>query len=316
MLRPHPTPTAAVRWLLAAQAQDLPAARWAIGLRVPGSTDAAINQAISTGEIVRTHLLRGTWQLVLPADLGRLLPLVAPTVLAGNARRYQQLRLDGATLERADALLCGALASGNQTRKALGEALAAGGIDPTGQRLPYMLQHAELCGHICSGEMHGKKPTYALLRDRTHTQPAASLAAVAARYFSSRPRATDDDFFWWTGLPRAPLPPRPQTTDEPPSTHLLPAFDEQLVSYRHRDHILDPAHARRINAGGGMIAPSVLLRGRIVGRWRRKVRARHVDITVSPFLPLSAADHGELSAAAARYGAFLAREATLTISER
>src|SRR2546427_3472316 len=64
------TPADLVAWLGAVQAQDYGAAKWALGLRLPeGATDAIIERAIAEGAILRTHALRGTWQLVTPKDV-------------------------------------------------------------------------------------------------------------------------------------------------------------------------------------------------------------------------------------------------------
>ncbi len=67
-----------------------------------------------------------------------------------------------------------------------------------------------------------------------------------------------------------------------PQVALLGHFDPYLLGYASRDFALDPRHAKRIQAGGGFIAPAVLLDGRVVGTWRR-----HRDDWLEPFEPLS-----------------------------
>ena len=58
---PFRSPATVVSWLGAVQAQDYPAALWALALRLPGSTPATIEQPIcGTGDIIRTWLMRGT----------------------------------------------------------------------------------------------------------------------------------------------------------------------------------------------------------------------------------------------------------------
>lgn len=51
-----------------------------------------------------------------------------------------------------------------------------------------------------------------------------------------------------------------------PGAHLLPAFDEYLVGYRDRSALIDPAYVRKVNAGGGMLSPAVVIDGRVVAR--------------------------------------------------
>ena len=54
-----------------------------------------------------------------------------------------------------------------------------------------------------------------------------------------------------------------------------------------------------------MLAPSVVLRGQVVGTWRRTLVRAGVAIAIDPFERLTAADRDAISAAAGRYAAFL-----------
>ncbi len=63
------TAAAIVHWMGAMQAQDYAGAKWSIGARLPGSTDASIEKAVANKEIIRTWALRGTWHWVAPADV-------------------------------------------------------------------------------------------------------------------------------------------------------------------------------------------------------------------------------------------------------
>src|SRR5262245_50095071 len=74
-----------VAWFGAVQAQDYAGAKWALGQRMAGATDAAIEQAFTEGAILRTHVLRPTWHFVAPADIRWLLALTAPRVHALSA---------------------------------------------------------------------------------------------------------------------------------------------------------------------------------------------------------------------------------------
>ena len=86
-----------VSWLGAMQAQDFPAAKWAIGLRAPGIQDGDVEQAFNDGLILRTHVLRPTWHFVTPEDIRWLLKLSAPRIHAQNAYYYRQSGLDAKT---------------------------------------------------------------------------------------------------------------------------------------------------------------------------------------------------------------------------
>jgi hypothetical protein len=51
-----------VDWLTAVQSQDYGPAKWALGQRSLGVTDADVESAFRAGAILRTHMLRPTWQ--------------------------------------------------------------------------------------------------------------------------------------------------------------------------------------------------------------------------------------------------------------
>ena len=61
-------PADVVRWFGAVQAQDYPASLYAIGLRLRLGTEAAVEEAINRGSILRTWPMRGTLHYVPPED--------------------------------------------------------------------------------------------------------------------------------------------------------------------------------------------------------------------------------------------------------
>ncbi|NOT60497.1 MAG: winged helix DNA-binding domain-containing protein, partial [Acidobacteria bacterium] len=92
-----------VSWLGAMQAQDYAGAKWAIAQRASsengGLTDAALDQALAEGSILRTHVLRPTWHFVAPEDIRWMLKLTAPRVNAFNAYQYRRCELDDAVFQ-------------------------------------------------------------------------------------------------------------------------------------------------------------------------------------------------------------------------
>ena len=336
------TPSEVVGWLGAVQAQDYGAAKWAVGLRLPadGATDTAIERALAEGTVLRTHALRGTWQLVAPADVRWILALVAPRLIARNATRYRELALDEATIRRSNDALVKALGAGDLTRAEVASALFTAGVSTAGLRFAYLLQRAELDALVCNGARRGKQPTYALLDRRAPKTGAPverdeALAELAQRYFRSRGPATVDDFVWWSSLSpsvaRAGLELVKSTLvseviggktfwrDDVPSrraglemAYLLPPFDEYLVAYRSRDAVLDPKHAKRHNAGGGMLHPCIVVDGRVIGTWRRVLTRTTVAIELDLFEAPSRRERRNIAHAASRYGAFLGLQAKIT----
>jgi len=337
-----------VRSMGAVQAQDSLAAKWALGVRLPAaaSRETAVDEALAQGSILRVHALRGTWQLVAPEDVRWILALVGPRVIARSARRFRQLGLDEETFRRCRSVLEKTVGRREAlTRDELRAAFAAARIDASKERLSFILGRAELDGVLCSGPLRGRKPTWALL-DRWAPPPPRSLAGPAAgaidrsaaiaelarRYFTTRGPAALDDFVWWSGLTiaeaRAGLDDVKASlvaetfagrtmwrTDRraqkmpSPSVHLLPAFDEYFVAYRHRDAVVPPGQARRLNAGGGMLSPAVIVDGKIAGVWRRALGPKQtVVVTTSLFAPLSADQRAGVAEATRRYAQFLGRD--------
>jgi hypothetical protein len=328
-------PVEVVTWLGAVQAQDYAGAKWSIGLRLPGSTDAGIEQAIADNTFFRTWAMRGTLHFVAASDIRWLLALVAPRIIARNARRYSEFELDERTLARSNAVLADALHGGRQlNRSELLAVLEQNGIPTQGQRAAYMLQRASLDGLICQGVMRRNDPTYMSLdeslpetRAKEHDQAVVELAR---RYFTSRGPATLQDFVWWSGLStadaRAGLEeiepqliresvegriywlsrPMPEGSSDSSSTvYLLPGFDEYLLSYRDRTASLDAVYAKTLNAGGGVLSPTIVVEGRVAGTWKRTFKKGTVVIMVSLFASLSEAEDRALSAAVERYSRFV-----------
>ena len=76
-------PAEVVSWFGAMQAQDYKSMRWAVSMRTRRPSGKAFEKAYNDGRIIRTHLLRTTWQLLAGEDLGWMLKLCRRKALAG-----------------------------------------------------------------------------------------------------------------------------------------------------------------------------------------------------------------------------------------
>jgi hypothetical protein len=316
------------------QAQDYPAALWAVGLRTRGAVEGDVERAVAERAVVRTWPMRGTLHFVAAADVRWMLELLTPRVLARSAGRYRQLELDAAAFSRARKAFSRALEGGKQlTRAAMYRALESAGVSPAGQRGIHVLSHLSQEGLLCFGAREGKQQTFALLEEwvprARKLERDEALAELARRYFTSHGPATLKDFVWWSGLTVADAragreaagahlaaetaggetywlsPSSPAATGAAPAVHLLPVYDEYTVAYRDRSAVLVPEYAERREAGNGIFSPSIVARGQVVGVWKRVLKRGSVVVTPIPFRPLSKAERGGLAAAAERYGAFL-----------
>ena len=205
------TPVEIVRWLGAVQSQDYLGAKWAVGLRA-GVGEAALEQAINDGSILRLHVLRPTWHFVAAEDVRWMLALTAPRIKASDAARLRELQIDASVIARSQKIFRQVLAGGRQmTRDELDTALNQGGVSTAiPQRLVHLLMHAELDRVLVNGAWKGKQATYALLDERVPEAGSTALfeavpaaAELARRYFTSHGPATLKDFTWWSGLTAA-----------------------------------------------------------------------------------------------------------------
>ncbi|HKD74309.1 MAG TPA: winged helix DNA-binding domain-containing protein [Ktedonobacterales bacterium] len=326
-------PADVVAWLGAVQSQDYAGAKWAVGQRVRGATDAAIERAFADGALLRTHVLRPTWHFVAPSDIQWMLALTAPRVIAASMYYYRQQGLDAEIFRRSQAAMTAALRGGKYlTRAELDGAMQQAGITAKEMGLTYIVMRAELDGVICSGPRRGKQFTYALLDERVPpAKPLArdeALAELARRYFTSRGPATVHDYAWWSGLSvtdaKAGLamissqlahevvsgsaywfaPSDPPTM--PKGVSLLPNYDEYAVAYKDRDAFFDVTHVKALGARENAVFSHVILAGgHIVGTWKRTLKKDAVVMEAQFFEKPTDGQFRAFVTASKRYGAFL-----------
>lgn len=335
--RPAPaSPAEIVRHLGAVQAQDYRAAWWALGLRLENTTETTIEEALSEGKILRTHIMRPTWHYVAPEDIHWLLELTGPRVEGVATGYYRNLGLDAEIFKVTDALIERHLRGGRHlTKAALGQVFTAAGLDVANQlRLGYLIFHAEVTGLVCSGARQGNEITFALLDERVPPTPPRTrkegVVELVRRFFSSHGPATIPDFAWWSGLTaadarlgldnlkgelaqetldgqvywaaaeNAPVP------DLQNNLFLLPNYDEFVVSYKNRraieDLSLTPDLSDRRNY---LFNHLIVINGLASGLWKRKFTPKQVLITYEPFRNFTAAENAALQAEADRYGRFV-----------
>lgn len=334
-------PEQIVGWLGAVQAQDFAAAKWALGLRTPGLTDAAVELAFDAGAILRTHILRPTWHFVLPADIRWMLALTSPRVNGYNATYYRKFELDDSTFKQSNAVLERTLQGGKAlTRPELESALRGAGIQTDDLRATLLVMRAELDGVLCSGPRRGKQFTYMLLEERVPPAPTLnreeSLAELTLRYFTSHGPATLADFVWWSGLSASDARSgietvksqlaremltgqnywfngsTPTKSDPSQRVDLLPNFDEYTVAYADRSAISIHADLTTLDPRSqGLLNYIVLLNGQFAGHWKRTIKKNEVMIALQPFAPLSESQQQAASDAVDAYGTFLGLSARL-----
>lgn len=328
-----------VSWLGAVQSQEFTLAKWGLGLRGKGLTEAAIDREFDEGRILRTHILRPTWHFVAPADIRWMLAVSGPRVHAANAHYYRKTGADPSYLSRSRKVMERALAGGNAlTRTELAERFARSGITAAGMLLAYLVMHAELEGVICSGPRRGKQFTYMLLEERvprakTLTRDEA-LAELVRRYFTSHGPATIQDFCWWSGMTVRDtkngldsiasevvretiagesywmVPSTVPTPRQRDAVDLLPIYDEYLISYKDRTAMQEPLKPgeKRVDDDYGSF---LMIDGKLAGRWRRVEVKSSIDVAVTPYRKLTRSQQRGLASTLKRFGEFACSEVRL-----
>ena len=280
------------------QAQEYRMMRWAVAMRTRRPSSRAFKQAFDDGRVIRSHLMRGTWQLVAAQDYWPLLLLCAPKALAVI---HGWMHSNGISIgdEEAtrirDILVHTAHDKGSAVKEDFVQALAARGISMDEHRLSYHLRMAELSGTLCSGELLPMKASYSLVDEKVGPRPPVdrdqALMTLTRKYFQSRQPATLEDFVWWSGLNigdcrrgiammgNAIHKVRWQGRDfyltDGCRTRgfrrgrylLMPPYDEYLIAYKSRDIVLAPDYRHKAHNNSGNFQPVIAHDGIVCGNW-------------------------------------------------
>ena len=291
-------PAEVVRYMGAMQAQDYRMMRWAVGMRTRKPSAKAFRRAFDSGEIIRLHLMRGTWQLVSAEDYWSWIDLCAPKAIAVTKGWMHSNRIsipDEELMRVRDILAQTAADKGSATKEDFVRALVNKNMKMDDHRLSYHIRMAEISGTLCSGELLPMKATYALTANKvkpaTRIDHDETLMHFTFKYFQSRQPATLEDFVWWSGLNvsecRKGIALLGDTlhlekwngrdfylTDDCRTRGfrrgkflLIPPYDEYLISYKSRDIVLPQEHRHRAHNNSGIFQPIIAHDGTICGNW-------------------------------------------------
>ena len=230
------------------------------------------------------------------------------------------------------------------TRAEASAALTAAGIAVDGQRLPYLLMHAELEAVICSGPRKGKQHTWALLEERApggrDLPPDEALGELARRYFTGHGPATAKDLATWASLTLAEVrtsieaaglalrredragvafwASAGEATRSPalhsPVVRLVQGYDEYIMGYTETKSVIAPTGRPWSPADRPPANLVILVDGRIAGYWRRTIKRHEVVIEAGLCEPFDDAQMAALEAETARYGTFLGLPAKVVLA--
>jgi hypothetical protein len=188
--QPFEKPADVVHWFGAMQGEDYKGALWALGLRLPKTTETDVERAVSKRTVVRTWPMRGTLHFVASEDVRWMLKLLTPRVIARSAGLYRKAGVDDAIFAQSRDVLIKALQGGKQlTRRAMFQVLEDNHISTTNQRGRHITVHLAQEGLICFGAREGKQLTFVLLEEWVPTAKTMerdeALAELTRRYFAS-----------------------------------------------------------------------------------------------------------------------------------
>lgn len=313
----------AVRSMTAMQAQDLQAALWAVGLRVPGAGLSDVRAALEAGAVVRSWPMRGTLHLLAPQDLRWILNITTARLVQGMLSRHRQLEITAGDVDVCRKIALDLVAEGREvsgtpgaTRGELFAAFDAGGQSPAGQRGIHLLGLLCQSASLVPGPLEGNQQKFVAFDEWITTSRdlgrEEGIAELLLRYLRSHGPATVRDFAWWSNTTlteaRAALASvsgelvelefggasywlSPGTAalldDGVPGQRTvlaLPGFDEFILGYTDRSLVLPPEHAQKIVPGGnGVFKKAIVSGGEVIGTWGRQGNGRAAAVVPVPF---------------------------------
>ncbi|HEV2140344.1 MAG TPA: winged helix DNA-binding domain-containing protein [Candidatus Dormibacteraeota bacterium] len=328
------------------QAQVMSAAELQVAVRVE-CTAADVRTALWTDRtLVKTWLMRGTLHLAKSTDLP--LYVGAMSALWKSQMRPSWLKYMQTTesefwkiVDQVGSALDGRPRTRDELIAIVGKGRSERVRQLLGSGWGGMLKPAARSGMLCFGPNRGQSVTFVRpekwLPSWQPVDKDKALALMARRYLSAYGPATKVDFarWWgaWPGVGNAAWSAlkdellavsvdgvtmqileedldslRGARIEEP--VQMLPGFDTYLMGYARRDHLVDRAFASRVSRTAGWISASVLLKGVVIGTWTHALKNGTLQVTVTPFRPMSAAVTSEVKKRARTIGDALSVETT------
>jgi hypothetical protein len=330
--------------LLAVQAENLSQSAWAVATRTTSPDPRHLTTLLASGDVVRTHVLRPTWHYVVRADIDWLLALTGPRLLKiidaqllGDLTPREIERLATAVL---DVLASAPDRTRDEVAAAVRDRVRALAQRVTGRLVMLLMAHLEMHRLVSSGRPRDGEHTYATYADRVGSRVDPdlfdrneALAELALRYYTGHGPATVKDLAYWATLTITDVrrgldavrdrldsfeyggrtfwhaPGEPPHGPGRPVGHLLQLLDEIYRGYQDTRWVIDARGdvPRQRESTIGI----ALVDAQLVAGMKRTLTASRVVFELTPYRPLSAVEWRALDEAAACYGQFLDRPATV-----
>ena len=325
LLAREPLPVvAAVRRVVAVQAQEPASPYIALWNRIAGFDAADLDAAYASHEVVKATSVRITLHAVAADDYPSFHHAVV-NLLRASRLHDKRFKDTGMSIDDADALVPDVLAFLAEPRtNAEVEAWLATRLGAPMPRAWWALRTYAPVVHAPVGTVwaHGPRPSYLAAPTPALTgDQAPSIQRLVRRYLEGFGPASAKDIATFTFLrapvvkaalnalgdslervdgpggsvlydvPGAPLP----DADTPAPPRLLAMWDSVLLAYADRDRVIAPEHRPVVIRRNGDVLATVLVDGRVAGVWR----PTDGGIEVTAFNPLDDDSWAGLAAEAA-----------------
>lgn len=340
------SPLQVLKDVIAVQAQDYQAARLAVRVRSQALTADQIDWALREDRsLIWTWCMRGTLHLLACEDAAWLIPLLGGRFIAADKGRMRQLGWDESSANAGIRLVGEVLVEGGELQRGdLVRLLQEHRLPSEGQAPFHLVYRAGLEGILCCLPGPGGKTIYVSCeRWFGALEPLPrneALVKLARRYLQAYAPANPEDLASWSGLPlnetrqawnllepeleevhasgrsryilKIQAPWLEQVQTENPEVRLMPRYDTYWLGHAQRDTIIDAAHVKRIQPGGGVIKPFLLVNGKVLGAWSTQRRKNVLEVRIEPFEKLADGLLPLIEAEVADLGRFLGEKTTLS----
>jgi winged helix DNA-binding protein len=320
--------------LVGMQAQAPLASYVGMWTRLDGFEPAELADLMTSRQVVRASLMRGTIHLVSAADALTLRPLTQPVLAGGFTGHFGQL-LDGvdvdAVVKAGRELMEHAPRTRVELRKALGSQWPGWDADAMAFAVTYLVPSVQVTPRGVWGANGPAALTTIESWLGRSLDPSPSIDAVVLRYLAAFGPASVMDVQAWSGLTRlrevvSRLPLRRYVDaqgnelydvdgavlpdpDTPAPVRFLPEYDNVLLSHADRSRVIPPGRRVPLPPGNGATTGTVLVDGMFQALWK----LRSDTLIVAPFRPLTPAERDDLAAEADRLLALIARTRDITL---
>jgi hypothetical protein len=304
--------------------------------RLDGFRPDDLSELITSRQVVRIALMRGTIHLVSARDCLAFRPLLQP-VLEQGLRPLLGRQLNGVDVRALAATGRALVEEKPRTQHELGELLSATWPDhpaaSLAQAVRALVPLVQVPPRAVWGKAGQSQHTSAESWLGLPLHDAPSLDDLFERYLAAFGPASAQDMQAWSGLTRLrevaerlrprlrtfrdpagtelfdlPDAPRPSPDTEAP-VRLVAEFDNLILSHADRTRIIGSAARRRIFTKNGIFPGIVLADGFVAGMWRISSSRGNASLVVELFGPLPAAERDALEVEAERLLSFAAADA-------